>query len=71
MNIGPGGQMKKKAIMSMRVHGQMLAGRSRTLISTGKKQGWFEYEIEKPAEIAGFPGGISCRPCELPGNARR
>ena len=32
-----GGKMRKRATMSMRVHGQMLAGRLRALISTGNK----------------------------------
>jgi hypothetical protein len=39
-----GGTMKKKATTSMGGHGQTLVGRWRALISTGNKQGWFEYD---------------------------
>ena len=45
-SIGHGGQMKKKAITSMRVHGQTPAGRLKVLISTGNRQGWFEYDVK-------------------------
>ena len=46
MSINNGGKMKKRAITSMRVHGQMLAGRLKALISTGNKQDWFEHDGE-------------------------
>jgi hypothetical protein len=42
MGINNGGKMRKRVITSIQVHGKMLAGRLRALISTGNKQEWFE-----------------------------
>lgn len=41
MGINNGGKMRKKVTTSMRVHGQMLVGRLRALISTGNERDWF------------------------------
>src|SRR5574341_2027590 len=41
MGINNGGKMRKKVTTSMPVHGQMLVGKLRALISTGNEQDWF------------------------------
>ena len=46
MSINNGGRMRKRATTSMRVHGQTPAGRLKVLISTGNRQGWFEYDVK-------------------------
>ena len=46
MKMKDGGNMRRRATMSPNGHGQTLAGRLRVLISTGSKQGWFEYDCE-------------------------
>ena len=39
-------QNEKRIIMSMRGSEQTLPGRWKSLVSTGNKQGWFEYNYE-------------------------